>query len=57
MVVGRAVQGFRVPLCCLMSGAGLFRTVFLAWWAVMARNEWASIARVICRCQASYFRT
>ena len=30
---------------------------FLAWCAVMVRNEWVSMARVMCRCQALYFRT
>ncbi len=30
---------------------------FLAWCAVTARKVWASMARVICRCQASQVRT
>ena len=30
---------------------------FLAWCAVMVRNECVSMARVMCRCQALYFLT
>ena len=36
---------------------GLVGPLFLAWCAVTARKVWASMARVICRCQASQVRT
>lgn len=36
---------------------GLLGPPFLAWCAVMARKVWASMDRVICRCQASQVRT
>lgn len=36
---------------------GLFSAPFLAVYAMMVRKVWASMARVICRCQASQVRT
>lgn len=36
---------------------GLLAPLFLALCAVMARKVWASMARVICRCQAFQVRT
>ena len=48
--VGRRVVVFGYPEM-------LFGPPFFALCAVMARNEWASMARVICRCQALYLRT
>ena len=36
---------------------GLLAPLFLALCAVMARKVWASMDRVICRCQASQVRT
>ena len=36
---------------------GLLGPLFLALCAVTARKVWASMARVICRCQASQVRT
>src|SRR5664279_5369417 len=53
--VGLGRAGRRVVVCLYL------RTVsgppFLALCAVMVRNEWASMARVIWRCQALYLRT
>ena len=36
---------------------GVLAPLFLVVCAVMARKVWASMARVICRCQASQVRT
>jgi hypothetical protein len=37
--------------------SGVVVPLFLVWCAVRARKVWASMARVICWCQASQVRT